>query len=261
MIQELHDTVVHAIVPVLPLLLMAGQVGKGLMDQGKAKRENARADALHAAIPQVDPDVQAHLNNIKLHESYAENGASRLLAYKKRTIQDAGEQARSNLAKGAGTSPGSLQQGFLRSQNLTQDASAKAGADSEGLVPQYMNMETPLISDIADRKLATEQYLRDKTAFQGAQDQQNANTAFTGAMGLASMFALNGTTKSTPAVDAAGQGAGAAGQGAGADPWAFKDPYAVPSFLLPKNYPMNAGNPQTPITSPTWNPGGMKPVF
>lgn len=257
MIHELHH-VVQAIVPVLPLLMIAGQVGKGLMDQAKAKRENARADALNAAIPQVDPDVQAHLNNIRLHQSYAENGASRLLAYKKRTIEDAGEQARSNLEHGAGSSPGSLQQGFLRSQNLTQDALAKAGADSESLVPQYMNMETPLISDIADRKLSTQEYLRDKSAFQGAQDQQNANNAFTGAMGLASMFDVKGTTKDAPVAAAAG------GPTAGADPWAYKAPYAVPSFLLPKNYTMNVDmdNPRAPITSPTdWLPGGMKPVF
>lgn len=259
MIHELHHVVVQAIVPVLPLLMIAAQVGKGLMDQAKAKRENARADALNAAIPQVDPEVQAHLNNIRLHESYAENGASRLLAYKKRTIQDAGEQARSNLEHGAGTSPGSLQQGFLRSQNLTQDALARAGADSESQVPQYMNMETPLISDIADRTLSTQEYLRDKTAFQGAQDQQNANNAFTGAMGLGSMFDVNGTTKAAPAAAAA---AAAAGPAAGADPWAYKDPYAVPSFLLPKNYVMNADTPRAPITSPTdWLPGGMKPVF
>lgn len=256
MLHELHHGM-QAIVPVIPLLLTAAQVGKGLMDQAKAKRETARADALNGAIPQVDPDVQAHLNAIRLHQSYAENGASRLLAYKKRTIEDAGMQARSNLEHGAGTSPGSLQQADLRSQNQTQDALAQAGAQSESLVPQYMAMETPLISDIADRKLSTQEYLRDKTAFQGAQDQQNANTAFTGAMGLASMFDVNGTTKSAPA-----DATGAPGQGA--DPWAFRDPYALPSFLNPKNYTMNVAtdNPQAPITSPTgWMPNGLKPVY
>ena len=74
---DLIQPAVHSFFPVIPTLLLAAQAGKGIVDAQKAKRETARADALNGAIPQVDPDVQAHLNNIRLHQSYAENGASR----------------------------------------------------------------------------------------------------------------------------------------------------------------------------------------
>jgi hypothetical protein len=203
MIQELHQSL-HAFFPVVPAVLLAAQLGKGLLDNAKAKRENARADALNGAIPQVDPGIQAQLSAFQLKQRYAENGASRPLAYKKGMIEDAGEQTRSNLLRGAGTSPGMLQQGLLRSQDRTQDALTAAGAQSEGLGMQYEQMQTPLISDIADRTLSLQEYLRDKQNFQATQDQQNANNAITGALGAASAFGLKNTYR-TDDTDGFGQ--------------------------------------------------------
>lgn len=195
-----HVTELHAVAPfVIPAIMMAAQIGKGLLDQGRANRQSARADALNAAIPHADPGVQNQLNMIRMRQRYAETGQSRIADFKRQMALDANEQAQSNLLRGAGTSPGALQQGMLRSQDQTQRALMQAGAESEQVAPQYMQMQTPLISDIADRTLSLQAYLRDKTAFQAAQTQQNANNAFTGAMGLASSFDINKWTKNDAA--------------------------------------------------------------
>lgn len=218
---EQHVIEVHAIAPfVLPMIAMAAQLGKGLIDQGRANKMNALADRQNAAIPLVDPGIQAQLNEIRMRQRYAETGQSRIAALKRQMAMDANEQTQSNLLRGSGTSPGALQQGMLRSQNQTQRALMQAGAESEQLVPQYMQMETPLISDIADRALSLQQYLRDKTAFQSAQTQQNANTAITGAIGLMSDLDLDGLIKKKPK----GKVIGAPANGNGAEVKGLGDP-------------------------------------
>lgn len=240
---------------VFPAIAMAVQLGKGIMDQQRAKRESAKADALHAAIPREDAGVVGHLNDIRLRQRYAEDGASRLLSYKKDMIEGAGQQARSNLERGAGTSPGMLQQGLLRSQRQTQGALAQAGAESEALVPQYLNMQTPLIADIADRKLSLDSYLRDKSFFQGAQSQQNANTAFTGLMGLVSQ--LDPKADGEKKKDGTGTTDVSAGSQAPSFDWGF-NASSPPGSVTPQTWQMVPGSTPPPITSPDdWIPPGL----
>ena len=194
----------YAFPPIVPLAMMALQLGKGLIDNSAAKKQQAKADSLAGAIPRVDPGVQNHLNDLRMRTRYAETGMSKIAAYKKQTAENAGAQTATNLLRGAGTSPGALQQGLLRNEDRTQDALMRGGAESEAQAGQYFAMQTPLISDIADRGLSLDTYARDKASFTAAQTQQNANNALTGVMGLGSMLDPKLSGKSTPASPWAG---------------------------------------------------------
>lgn len=164
-------------------------LGKGIAEGISGKKKEKEAARLHAAIPREDPGVRSLLNDIQLRQKYAENGQSRMLAYKNRVAENAGAQTGVNMVRSAGTSPGSVQQGLLRSQANTQSSLMRAGAESEALAPQYMAMRGPLVSDMADRKLALDQYPRDQAAFTGAQKRQNAENLIWGSLGLMSHLA------------------------------------------------------------------------
>lgn len=183
--------------------MAAAMIGKGIADGQKAKNERAAADAANKAIPRQDPGVARHLADIKQRRQYAENGQSRLLALKRRMITNAGQQAQTNLIRGSGNAPGSAQQGLLRSQAVTQQGLSQAGAETEQLSNQYLQMETPLISDMADRALSLDTYNRDSKAMQAAQTQQNSNNSISSGMGIAAggLGGLNvgGGAKSNPA--------------------------------------------------------------
>lgn len=190
-------------------LALAGQIGEGIAQQSKAKRLNSESRAINGQIPDVDPGVQTHLNDIRLRQQYAEHGQSSMLALKERLALNAGAQTGRNIQRASGTAPGATQQGLLRSQNQTQDALNAAAAQSEQLAPTYLGMQTPLINDVSDRRLSLRTYLRDQAGFQGAQAQQNANSAFTGAVGLAQGFqpTLFGSKSTTAAPTGAQMGA------------------------------------------------------
>lgn len=189
---EIQPHEIHAIAPfIIPAALAAGQMIWGGIQGGKAKRKSAEADRLHRQIPQQDPGMAGFLNDLRMKQRYAETGQSRIANLDRQEIRDANEQTQTNLLRGAGTSPGALQQGLLRSNNQTQRALAQVGARSEAAAGQYMQMQAPLISDIADRTLSLQTYLRDRTAFEGAAQQQQANNAIAGGLGLASSFDVN----------------------------------------------------------------------
>lgn len=173
--------------------MAAAMIGKGIADGQKAKKERASADAANRAIPRQDPGIARHLADIKQRRQYAENGQSRLLALKRRMITNAGQQAQTNLLRGSGNAPGSAQQGLLRSQAVTQQGLSQAGAETEQLSNQYLQMETPLISDMADRALSLDTYNRDSKMMQAAQTQQNSNNSISSGVGL---IAGMGTPKS-----------------------------------------------------------------
>ena len=178
--------------PIVPITLAAIQLGKGIADSSKAKKQSAAASAANKAIPVQDPGVVGHLNNIRMRRKYAENGTSRMLAVKRRMITNAGAQAGENLVRSAGDAPGGAQQAQLRSQAMTQDALASAGAESEAIGAQFLQMETPIVSDIADRSLSLGTYDRDQKAFTAAQTQQNSNTSIMSAFGNLAELGVEG---------------------------------------------------------------------
>lgn len=175
--------------PVVPVAMAALTLGKGIAEGIGAKKKEKEAARLHAAIPREDPRVLGLLNDIQLRQKYAENGQSRMLAYKRRVAENAGAQTGVNIVRSAGTSPGGVQQGLLRSQANTQSSLMRAGAETEALAPQFMAMRSPIVSDLADRKLALDQYPRDQAAFTGAQRRQNSNDLIWGSLGLMSNLA------------------------------------------------------------------------
>lgn len=186
--------------PVVPVLMAAATIGKGIAEQSRANKLGREATAAANAIPKEDPGVRAHLNQIEQRERYANNGQLRTLAVKRDMINDAGEQAGRNLIRTAGTSPGSTQQALLRNQAVTQRGLAQAGAESEATGLILMNMRTPLIQDIADRTLSLQRYLRDQKAFGAAQAQQNSNNLIAGGIGnLSGLEFTGGGWKSMPA--------------------------------------------------------------
>lgn len=189
--------------PIVPVAMAALTLGKGIAEGIGAKKKEKEAARLHAAIPREDPRVLGLLNDIQLRQKYAENGQSRMLAYKNRTALNAGAQTGVNMVRSAGTSPGSVQQGLLRSEANTQSSLMRAGAETEALAPQFMAMRAPLVSDMADRKLALDQYPRDQAAFTGAQRRQNSNDLIWGSLGLMSHLA--------PSLTGGGGGGGSVG--------------------------------------------------
>lgn len=166
--------------------MAAFSVGKGLVDSANAKQQQRRADSLHAQIPEADPGVLSALNNIRQMRKYAESGMTRMNAYKTQQIQNAGLQGMANQRRLAGGSPGAAQQGLARSQAATQNALMGQAAQTEAMVPQLLGMETPLVSDMADRSLSLKTYMRDAAQFRGAVQQQSANNMITGGLGILS---------------------------------------------------------------------------
>jgi hypothetical protein len=227
---------VHAFAPIIPFILAGAQLAEGIAQGGKAKRESAAADAARRNIPAEDPGVRRMADEIRQRRINAELGQTSMLGYKRRMAEEAGRNMGDNLVRAVGTSPGATQQALLRGQGVTQDALMRAGAETESMVPRYMAMETPLIQDIADRKLKTQDYVADKMDFQAAQDRQNSNNAITAATGILSGIDFNGWKKegTTPSFD--------------------RSPVQVTNYRM--NVPMD--NSRQPVTSP--NGSGLKPV-
>lgn len=180
-------------VPIIPIIMAAAMIGKGMADSNKAKKERSSAEAANRAISRQDPAIAAHLAEIKLKRQYAENGQSRLLALKRRMITNAGRQTQTNLLRGSGNAPGSAQQGLLRSQAMTQQGLSQAGVETEQQSLGLLNMQTPIINDMADRALSLDTYNRDSKMMQAAQTQQNSNNSISSGVGL---IAGMGTPKS-----------------------------------------------------------------
>lgn len=163
--------------------MAAVSIGKGIADQAAGRRQQDRANELAAAIPRQDPGVASALSNIRQMRQYAESGMTRGTTVRNRGIENAGLQTQANMRR-MGGSPGAGQQGLLRSQAQTQNALMQSGAATESMVPQLMAMETPLVSDMADRDLSLRTYERDREAFQGATREQQGNSMISGALGV-----------------------------------------------------------------------------
>ena len=189
-ISQIHDTFGSPLI--VPLIMAGAQIAQGIYQGSVARKKEKEAEALQGAIPAEDPGVRSMADEIRQRRINAELGQTSMLGYKRRMAEEAGRNMGDNLVRAAGSSPGATQQALLRGQNVTQDNLMRAGAETESMVPHYMAMETPLISDIADRKLSTQQNLADRQFFQSAQARQNSNNAITGALGQLSGISFSG---------------------------------------------------------------------
>ena len=171
-------------VPFIPIALAAASIGKGIFDAAQGNKQMRRAEQLHAQIPEQDPGVSGALANVRQMRKYVESGMTRMNAYSNRQINNSTGQAMANQRRLAGASPGAAQQGMLRAQATGQNALMGVGARNEQMAGQLLGMETPLVSDMADRSLSLRTYLRDLNQFRGATRTQQGNNMFTGAMGI-----------------------------------------------------------------------------
>lgn len=190
-VSQMHDTFGFAPF-IVPLIMAGAQVYQGIHQASVARKKEKEAEALQNAIPAEDPGVRSMADEIRQRRINAELGQTSMLGYKRRMAEEAGRNMGDNLVRAAGSSPGATQQALLRGQNVTQDNLMRAGAETESMVPRYMAMETPLIQDIADRKLSTQQNLSDRQFFQSAQARQNSNNAIMGALGQLSGISFSG---------------------------------------------------------------------
>jgi len=197
---------------VAPLAMLAVQVGTGIAQGAKAGKARRQTERLGAAIPQEDPGVREMLNDIMLRRDYSEAGMTRMFGVQRRLAERGGAQIMANIRRSSGTAPGTTQQGLLRTQDIMQGG----------------------LSDMADRKLSLQTYLRDFSAFQAAQHQQNSSAALTSATGLAAGLDLSslgggGAGK----VGAPAGGGGRVGNPTGID---FTAPLRGPFDLEDPNY-------------------------
>jgi len=214
--------------------MLAVQVGTGIAQGAKAGKARRQTERLGAAIPQEDPGVREMLNDIMLRRDYSEAGMTRMFGVQRRLAERGGAQIMANIRRSSGTAPGTTQQGLLRTQDIMQGGLHAAGAGADQQSMQYTAMAGPLVSDMADRKLSLQTYLRDFSAFQAAQHQQNSSAALTSATGLAAGLDLSslgggGAGK----VGAPAGGGGRVGNPTGID---FTAPLRGPFDLEDPNY-------------------------
>lgn len=185
---QLHDT--HSWV--------AAAIGAGVAiyqvihQANVAKREQKKADAAQAAIQQEDARVRSLADEIRQNRLNAERGQTAMLSYQRRMIGENSRNIGNNAARAAGSAPGATQQALLRTGQVEQASLAGAGAQTTQQGMQLFGLQTPLIQDMADRKLALQSYPRDAATFRSAQAQQNSNNAWSSAIGSLSGIKFDG---------------------------------------------------------------------
>lgn len=181
MITELqhHDTFGW----IVPLIMAGVSVYQAIHQSSVAKKEQKKADAAQAAIQQEDPGVRSLADEIRQQRINTQNGQSPMLSYQRRMIGENSRNIGNNAVRAAGSAPGATQQALLRTGQVEQASLAGAGAQAAQQGMQLFGLQTPLIQDMADRKLALQSYPRDAATFRSAQAQQNSNNAWSSAIG------------------------------------------------------------------------------
>lgn len=250
-------------VPAIPLIMTGATLLKGILDSGKAAGAERQASDLAKGVMAEDPGTRSYLNDIVARRNYAEAGATRMNSLKRRDIEQAGVQTGANLRRASGGSAGTTIDALLRSQNMTERNLAQAGAETEALAPQYLGMQAPLVSDMADRRLSLQTYGRDQAAARAARYRSDANQNL-----MASMGVLAGLDYSAQApTDAMASAPTAQPQGAFGSTWRTMGaggPSGIPAALNPtlystSNVPMD--NPRAPILSENDWLGQRSPVL
>lgn len=235
--------------PVIPVIMAAASIGKGIHEGIQAKKNAKAGLAAQNAIPKEDPGVRSLLDKIQLRQKYADNGQSRMLAYKNRIADDSFGQFLTNNTRSAGTAPGTVQQGALRGLNTTLQSKMRAGAESEALGLQYIAPQTAIVSDMADRRLNLDSYPRDMAAFQEAQHRTNSNNLIWGGATLLSML--------QPNITGGGMGGDqvkSVGNSMKSDPLASFAPKLGPNNLAkPLQTPAATPEPASPYESIDWS--------
>lgn len=181
----------------IPLIAGAVQGIAGLVaggsQRGKGRRLMNEAANLHRALPMEDSRQLAYLDDIRTRQRAMEAGTSKMMALRTRQAMSAQAQTQANAARGAGGSAGTLMDVLLGSQRVAGEAINEGAAQEQQQALGLLQMQGPLITDMAQRRYAHQKYLRDLKMAQGAQFLQDAsaNTAAAiGALGSGGMNAL-----------------------------------------------------------------------
>ena len=182
----------HYAVAWIPIIMAAASLGKGIFDSVKAGKMERKADALAAQIPMEDKGIRGYLDELRTQRQYAMSGATKMMAFKRRMIEDSQKSINSNLLRSAGGSSGGLMQGLLASGNIAQRNLMGAAAQSEQQGLQLLGMEGPVISDMSDRRLSLQTYARDVANARAAARRQDANSNIMGSLGAITSMDMGG---------------------------------------------------------------------
>lgn len=183
----------------IPLITTVISAGVSAWQNDEAKKQARKAEQARGAIQAEDPEMRGLLNSLRQKQLYAEAGATKMSALKRRLAEDSAAQTQANLARGAGGSSGSYIDSILRSQNLTQRSLMQGAAETEQTSDRYLSAQSPIISDMADRRhsLRTDEF--DRLSGQAAAARQSANSNTIAAVGLlASMDWGGGKSRPQP---------------------------------------------------------------
>lgn len=207
--------------PIIPIIMAAAALTKSVTDMQKSKQQEKAARDAMKAIEHGDPSVQALIAGIRQRRDYAESGMTKGMALKRTLINDSAQQTAANLARGTGGSGATLIDSLLRNANIQQRNLAAAGADTEALSTQYLQMETPLVMDQSYRKLGLQQHAADTQAAQAAVNKSDANANFYGSLSALSGVQFNGrSNEEIPYGTEGGVGSGAVEGGGNASGFA-----------------------------------------
>lgn len=168
----------------VPLITAAVGAGVAIWQTEEAKKQARKAEQARSRVESEDAGMRGLLNSLKQRQMYAEAGATKMSALKRRLAEESGAQTQANLARGAGGSGGGYIDSVLRSQNLTQRSLMQGAAETEQTADRYLQMQAPIVSDMADRRLSMQIGERDTLAGQSAAAQQNASSNVNAALGL-----------------------------------------------------------------------------
>lgn len=182
----------------VPLITAAVGAGVAIWQTEEAKKQARKAEQARGAIQAEDPEMRGLLNSLRQKQQYAEAGATKMSALKRRLAEDSAAQTQANLARGAGGSSGSYIDSILRSQNLTQRSLMQGAAETEQMSDRYLSAQSPIISDMADRRhsLRTDEF--DRRSGQAAAGQQNASSNINAALGLLASMDWGGGKSAQP---------------------------------------------------------------
>lgn len=168
----------------VPLITAAVGAGVAIWQTEEAKKQARKAEQARGAIQAEDPEMRGLFNSLRQKQLYAEAGATKMSALKRRLAEDSAAQTQANLARGAGGSSGSYIDSILRSQNLTQRSLMQGAAETEQMADRYLGLQSDIIADMADRRhsLRTDEF--DRLSGQAAAARQNASSNTNAALGL-----------------------------------------------------------------------------
>jgi hypothetical protein len=167
-----------------------GSAAYGVYQSEQAKSEQKKAKS--ALFEKEDAQQRALLNSLRQRQRYAEAGASRMSALKKRMLEESGAQTQANIARGVGGSSGGYIDALLRSQNITQRQQMQGAAETEETADRYLMSQAPIVSDMADRRLSLQTYARDVASGRAAALQQGGDRNIMAGVGMLAGMAKDG---------------------------------------------------------------------